>query len=140
MSGAVVDIHYSVERYFNTTFGSTYDIAYEGAPFRQEDSASWLYLAIFGPTGEPSRAADYFATGRISVRIQSRTSQRHCRIIAQVVEATLRGGTIPIYDETNKTTILGYMRLMDPSYQPLAKAGGLHAGVLDTEYVLHMTP
>lgn len=138
MSSAVVDIHYSVERYFNATFGSTYGIAYEGAPFRQDSHAVWMHLTVIGPNGQPSRSVDYAASVRISLRITSRTSQRAVRIVAQVVEDALRAGTITIYDETDKVTVRGYLRIKDPNFQPLPRDGELHAGVLQTDCVVHL--
>lgn len=138
MSAAAVDLHYSVERYFQETYSGSYEIAYEGAAFRQDGHSSWVHLAIFGPTGRPSRAGDYSAAARISLRIVARTSMRAVRIIAQAFEDGLRGGSIPIYDEGNRTLVLGYLRLQDPSFQPLPRDGTLHQGVLQIEGTLNM--
>lgn len=132
MSAGIVDVHYSVERWANATWGEDYAIAYEGAPFRTDGLAEWIHLQIIGPAGVPSRALAYGATVRVSIRVFNRTSQRNARIAAQDLESDLRCEKLPVYDEQNRTEILGYLNLHDPSYTPLPRdPGGVHGGVLD---------
>lgn len=138
VTAAIVDVHYSVERFFNEKFASDYAIAYEGAPFRQEGMAEWFHVQVFGPGGQPSRASAYSASVRISCRLFNRTSQRNARIMAQEIEAELRGQTIRIFDESSRSLVLGRLKLQDPEYQPLPVSGGLHGGVLDVAGVLDL--
>lgn len=134
----MLDIHYSVERYFAATFTSL-NLAFEGQRFDASGSTNWVHVQVLAQNGRPSRSPAYSADVRLSLRIFARTSQRAVRDVAQTLEATLRGGWIPVYDTDDMAgDAIGHLRVTDPQFQPLPRDGDIHQGVLDAACIVDM--
>lgn len=138
MSAATLDVHYSVERHFAANF-SALNLVFEGADRVTSALASWVHVDVISQIGRPSRPVAYSVNIRLSMRICSRSSQRHVRDIANTLEGGLRGGTIDVYDRDNIAgDPIGHISILDPSFQPLPRDGAVHMGVVDAACVLHM--
>lgn len=138
MSAAILDVHYSVERYFAANHASL-NLAFDGHELVTAGLAGWVHVSVLSQVGRPSRGLAHSSVLRLSLRIHSRSSQRAVRATAATLDAALRGGDIDVYDRDNIAgDPIGHIRLLDPAYQALPRDGAVHMGVLDVTGVLDM--
>lgn len=133
MAAGIVDVHYSVERWFAENWTST-EIQFEGQN-KPDGETSWIQAHVLDHAGMVTRSQDYGADVLISINVFAATP-RTVRQVAQEIEDDLRAGVITVYDETNKTTELGSLRLGEPAFKAPRAHGKLYAGTVDVRGVL----
>ena len=141
MSAAVCDIDYSVQRFFQDNW-TTSDIHYQGVEFdaSNERRANWVAPYVMATTGLPTRSGEYGARVLISVNVYHRESRRKMLRDAQVLEEAVRAHDITIYDDSDGSTVVGYIRLTEPAFHAIREDNnGVHVGTLDVEGLIYFS-
>ena len=136
MSGAMLDIVYSIEKWFFANWSTT-PVRYSGQPFDDKGLDAWLSLHVW-PSGLITRKNDYGATILISTNIYSRVKMRDIYTHAQSLEVLLRAGSIELIDNSDQVTSLGFLKLGEPELKALREDGDIFIGTLDVRAMLFM--
>ena len=137
MTAAIVDTENSILKWFRSNWTAT-KIAFPGADFDSKEERHWISVMILSQVGRTTRSSDYGTGVLISVNLFHRESQRKVMRDAQTLEGLLRASSITIYDEDDGSTVLGYLRLHEPTIKAARERDGLYIVTLDVDGLLLM--